>query len=168
MATYDLPIITANFIPDSTGRTFIQPYTILAGTNMWGQLTCVLTDPASAQQHGFYGQFTVPQNYISTPVLVTRWTAGATAGNVLNVVNYRVVAVGSSMTGTTQDTVSATTAAPGSTNLLLETTMSLSGPAFTANAEVEYYISRADLPSGTDTMAASQSVFTLIFRYADA
>jgi len=89
MATHRLPILGFATVPDTTGTAFFEPYTIKATNDVWGHLVLVLNDTAA--DHGIYGKFAVPVNYVDTANLVIVWTSTATAGDVEFDFMYRAV-----------------------------------------------------------------------------
>ena len=75
MATHDLPILGLATVPDTSGDVSIAPIsTELALANAPGNELCVVLPAAAtiSADTGFYGRFTIPQNYVGTPVLVIR------------------------------------------------------------------------------------------------
>lgn len=73
MATHDLPILGMSTKPDNSGDVY--PSTLAAeltlGSAPGNELCMVLPTAATiSADTGLYGKFTVPQNYVGTPVLV--------------------------------------------------------------------------------------------------
>ncbi len=87
MATFDLPILGMGTVPDTTGDVWLAPVsTELSLASAPGNEMCMVMPAAAtiSADTGFYGRFTVPQNYVGTPVLVIRGILdGAGGGNVL-------------------------------------------------------------------------------------
>jgi hypothetical protein len=168
--TWQLPILGANTVPDTTGRCWVEPYSTIATNKVWAHLVFRFLDPASGNNHGLYGQFTVPQNYVSSPVIVPILTTTATSGNMSLWFTYRDVPGNNTtsldQTGNTQQ-VNATVAAPGAAHRrLAPTTLTLTAGNLAAGDTVEFLFERRD-NSAVDTMAADFVLFDLLFQYAD-
>ena len=172
MATHWLPIVGWQAKPDTTGECFLEPYSVLATNDVWDRLIFRFGLSNAAQptvRHGFYGGFTVPQNYVGSAVLIPVWTSTITSGNVVWDLDYRTVG-GDDTTSLdqagTEEAVTGTDAAPGAANRRLAPTISLTSANFATGEEVEFFFAR-DGADGADTMAGSALLFSLIFQYAD-
>lgn len=168
MATHRLPIFGFPTVPDDTGTAFFQPYSVEATNDVWKHLVLTLNDTAA--DHGIYGKFAVPVNYVDTANLVIVWTSTAVAGVVAWDFMYR--AVGGNDTESldqagSDDDVNVDDTAPGAVNRRLEVSIALTDGDFAAEDTVEYFFSR-DGTDGDDTMAAAALVFGLFFEYNDA
>jgi len=168
MATYNFSVLGMIQI-DASGRCWIEPYDLAATNDIFRHPIIRLKDPASGNQHGFYGTFWVPNNYVSSPVIVPIWTATATSGNCR--MNFAYRAIGGDNTesldqSSLQESVSVTDAAPGAAHRRMTPPISLTAGNFAAQDTIEYYFSRFD-DSGVDTMAADMLLHDLIFQYAD-
>jgi len=171
MATHQISILGPATIPDTTGRCFVEPYTVKATNDLFAHLVIVFADPGGAEEHGIYGVFTVPQNYSGSPVVIPVWTSTATSGNCRWEFSYRAVGGDDSESldqATFQEEVQVTDAAPTATDRRLAPTgMALTAGNLAAGDTVEFYFKRLD-DSGTDTMAAAATLHELLFQYADA
>lgn len=172
MATHRIPILGWASRPDDTGECFFEPYDVLATNDVWDRLIGRFGSSNAAQptvRHGIAGGFTVPKNYVGTPVLVIVWTSTLTSGNVVWDFEYRTVG-GNDTTSLdqsgTEESVTVTDAAPGAAHRRLEATISLTAN-FAVDEEVEFYFAR-DGADGADTLAGSALLFQLLFEYADA
>lgn len=169
MATHQISI-AQNLRPDTTGRAFFEPYTVKATNDIFGHFVMVLNDPSSGQEHGFYGQFVVPQNYVGSAAVVPVWTSTATTGNCRMRFSYRSVG-GDDTTSLDQasfeEQSAVTDAAPTATGRRLTPTISPTAGNFSAGETITFYFTRLD-DTGTDTMAAAATVHDLVFQYADA
>lgn len=170
MATHQISILTANVAPDTTGRCWFETFDVAATNDVWKHLIIRYKDPTSGQVHGIYSQFVVPQNYVTTAVLVPIWTSTATTGNCRWRFTYRTVG-GNDTTSldqtTNEEQVSFTQAAPGAAlRRMAPTTFTLTSANFTAGETVEYLFERND-DTGVDTMAADALIFDLLFQYSD-
>lgn len=168
MATLRLPILGFPTIPDDTGTAFFEPYSIKATNDVWKHLIMVLTDTAA--DHGVYGKFAVPQNYVDTANLVIVWTSTAIAGDVEFDFMYRAVggndAESLDQAGSQED-VNGNDTAPSATNERMEFTIALTDGNFAVGDTVEFFFTR-DGTDGGDTMAAACLVFGLFFEFNDA
>lgn len=168
MSTHRLPILGFATVPDATGTAFFEPYTIKATNDVWGHLVLVLNDTAA--DHGVFGKFAVPQNYVDTANLVIVWTATAVAGDVEFDFMYR--AVGGNDTESldqagSQEDVNGNDTAPSAVNERMELAIALTDGNFAAGDTVEFFFSR-DGTDGGDGMAAASLVFGVFFEYNDA
>ena len=168
MATHRLPILGFATVPDDTGTAFFEPYSIKATNDVWKHLVLVLNDTAA--DHGVYGLFDVPQNYVDTANLVIPWTSTATVGDVEFDFMYRAVggddAESLDQAGSQED-VNGNDTAPSAVNERMELTIALTDGNFAAGDTVEFFFSRDGTDAG-DTMAAAALVFGLFFEYNDA
>ena len=168
MATHRLPILGWNTCPDATGDAFFEPYSIKATNDVWRHLILVLKDTAT--DHGVYGQFAVPMNYVDTANLVIDWTSTAVAGDAEYDFMYRAVggddAESLDQAGSQED-VNSNDTAPSAANERMELTIALTDGNFAAEDTVEFFFSRDGTDVG-DTMAAAALVFGLFFEYNDA
>ena len=84
MATHDLPILGASTLPDTSGAVFFEPIEIAVATTAanLNMLAITMPDPGAADE-GFSGAFTIPQNFVDTPVLVIRGILNGTPANTL-------------------------------------------------------------------------------------
>lgn len=168
MATHQISIIGGGANPDTSGNVYPQGYDILGTNDQWKLNVWIFEDTST--KIGFYGQFTVPQNYVGTAAIIPVWTATATSGNVVWEFDYRTVG-GDDTTSLdqsgTEETPSVTDAAPTAANRRLTPSISPTSANFSAGETVEFYFNRLG-SSGSDTMAASAILFDLIFQYADA
>jgi hypothetical protein len=104
---------------------------------------------ASTDEHAYF-QIPIPGNYASSPVLKIKWQANATTGNV--VWGARLAAITAGDTDTPQEKALATAQ---TTTTSVNTTE--------ANREVETSITITN----TDSVAAGDSAYLLIYRDAD-
>lgn len=167
MATFELPI-TSNLIPDASGRATVSNYSRFSVNKLFNHLVYVLEDPASSQEHGFYGTFIVPQNYVGTPVIRIYWTTSATTGSAVFEFRHRAVASGESMDQSTfSETPSVTASSPATAHTLSISDISLTAALLSAGKIDEFYFLRRDA-AGADTIAAQVVVHEIVFRYSDA
>jgi hypothetical protein len=172
MATHQISMLGAQVVPDGTGRCWFESYATFATNDVWRHNVVRFLNPASGEAHGIYGQFTVPQNYVSAAQVVPVWTSTATTGNCRWRLTYRTVAgdnANSLDQTSNEQQVSLTDAAPGAAHRRLAPSPGLTPTAanFAAGETVEYLFERLD-DTGTDTMAADAVLHDLLFSYADA
>ena len=168
MATFRLPIMGANTIPDDSGEVFFEPYSIKATNDNWEYTVLVFND--SATRNGVRGSFDVPQNYVGTAKIIVHWTATATSGDVEFDFDYR--AVGGDDTesldqATAQETVNQNDTAPSAVNERMTASLTLTSGNFAAGDTVQFELFR-DGTDGGDTMSAAAIVHQILFEYADA
>lgn len=170
MATHQISMLGFNVLPDSTGRCFVESYSVKATNDLFRHLVVVLNDPSGGQAHGIYGQFLVPQNYVGSAKVKPFWTSTATAGNCKMDYDYRAIGGDDSESldqATFQENLTVTDAAPSAANERNVPEMSFTSSNLAAGDTVEFYFTRED-GGGTDTMAAAATLHDLIFEYADA
>jgi hypothetical protein len=168
MATHQISMMGL-IQPDATGRCWVEPYDVIATNDVWRHPVVRFKDPGAGEAHGFYSQFTVPQNYVGNAAILPIWTSTATTGNCCWRATYRTVG-GDDTTSLDQagneQQVSVTDAAPGAANRRMTPTISPTAANFAAGETVEYLFERFD-NTAADTMAADSVLHDLIFQYTD-
>jgi len=168
MATHRISILQA-VQPDNTGRCWVEPYDIAATNDIWKHGVIRLANPAT-NNHGWYGIFEVPQNYVSAAAFKLNWTTTAITGNAAFRLTYRIVTGSNTtsldQTSQTEQVSSTTNAAPGAAHRKMDATLAVTAANFSAGALVEYLIERFDSASN-DTCAADITVHNASFEYAD-
>jgi hypothetical protein len=164
MATRILPIL-GGVRPGTSGSVFWEPYSVKATNDVWQHDVLIFNDTAARDL--CYGQFTVPQDYVGTPVFRVIWSSTATSGNAIWDLDYRTVG-GDDTTSLDQagveEALTVTDAAPGATNRRMTPTMAAAAN-FAAGETVEFLFGRDG--ASADTIAAALIVFDLIFEYSD-
>lgn len=167
MATHQLPILWGSVEPDTSGNCYPVSYATPATNDVWQAIVFVFKDTST--RIGLHGRFTVPQNYVGTPVFVVVWSTTATSGNVVWDLDYRTVG-GDDTTSFDQNTVeqalTVTDAAPGAAHRRLTPSLSATAANFAAGETVEFIVFR-DGADAADTMAADALLFEVQFQYAD-
>ena len=172
MATHRIPILGFQAIPDTTGRAFFEPYTIKATNDLFKHLVLVLNNPGASENHGVYGAFDVPENYVGSPVIRIYWTSTAITGTCLFAFDYR--AVGGNDTesldqATFQEQIDISDVAASATDERLNVTGALTAGNLAAGDLVEFFFYRDGTTGApTDTLAAAVTVHGVFFEYADA
>lgn len=167
MATHRMSILGA-LSPDASGNAFFEPYSIKATNDVWKHLVGIFNDTAT--RIGFYGQFTVPKNYVGSAKLAIVWTTTATSGDVEFDADYRAVggddAESLDQAGT-QESVNLNDTAPSAAHERMECLITLTAANFAVDDLVEILVAR-DGTDGGDTIAAAVIVHDVLFEYADA
>lgn len=169
MAQKYVSILGPNVLPDTQGFCFPTAFDVLASNDLFKNLVWDFVDPSSGSIFGFYGQFTIPNDWVSGATIVPVWTTINTTGNARWKFSYRVVG-GDDTTSldqaTFQESAFVTDAAPSAAFRRLVPVLTLTGSNFSANATCEYYFTR-DNSGGTDTISAAAVLFDLLFQYSD-
>lgn len=173
MATHQISMLGVNTMPDNSGNCWMEPYSILATNDVWPFLVFrfgASNAAAPTTRIGLYGQFTVPQNYSTSAVVIPIWTATLTSGDVVWDLDYRSVS-GDDTTSLdqsgTEESVSVTDTAPGAAHRRLTPSLNPTDANFAAGETIEFGLFR-DGVDAADTMAGSAILLDLIFQYADA
>ena len=83
MATFEMPILGASFMPDTSGDIYPSKVSIeLSMTNAKDQ-GCVMMEFPTGSDIGFSCLFTIPQNYAGTPVLMIKGIIDGSPANVM-------------------------------------------------------------------------------------
>ena len=170
MATQEVSILNDIHF-DTAGDTWLEPYDVLATNDVWRHIVICLGLNLTS---GFYGQFTVPQSYVSVPALalVLSTTATYDGGVFRFAFLYRTVG-GDNTTSLDQGTPEQTLTfapQPGSVahNRLYPVT-SLSG-SFAAGETIEYYFVRdmnMVFSASPDGVPAAAYLHDLLFQFSD-
>lgn len=169
MATHRKTIGPAGLMPDNTGRAFLEPYTVKATNDKFGHVVLVLNDPAASQEHGAFGTFKVPKNWVANPKIGIGWSSTATTGNARFAFRYRAIGGDDAESldqATYQESVLVTDAAPTAAHNKLEVLLNLTAANLAIDDLVEFYVTRLD-DTGVDTMAAAAMIHDLFFEYTD-
>ena len=169
MATHYKEIGPEGCTPDSTGRCFPEQYLVKATSDLFGHAVMVLNNPGAGEEHGFYGTFDVPANYVTSAVVDVAWTSTVTAGNARMRIRYRSVGgddTESLDNAAYQETVAVTDVAPTATDRRLVASFTLTAGNVAAGELVEYYFTRLD-DTGVDTLAGAITIHKMRFTYSD-
>ena len=173
MATHRIPILDAFSVPDTSGKVWFEPYTILATNDVWKHLVLRFDQDGNNNAQlttrvGVYGIFTVPKNYVGSPKIIVKWNATVTSEDRVWDFEYRAVAAAESLDQTgTQESVTVTTTVPGTAHNKIESSLTLTGSNLAVDDEVEFFLA-ADGADAADTIAAATLVHAVQFEYADA
>lgn len=168
MATHRISIINAYTKPDNNGNTIFEPAAVNFGSNdRYSHM--VLAFKSQSARQGIGGAFTVPKNYVGTPVIVVEWATPATSGDVVWDMDLSPIGGdGAESLDPSADTQSATVTdtAPGTARRRAETSMSFTGSNFAADDKVLFNFYR-DAADAADTLADTAYAFGVFFQYAD-
>ncbi len=167
MSTHRIPILGPNTLPDSSGAVYFEPAAVnFQANDRYPHLVAVFADTATKISLGFL--FKVPKNYVGTPKIVLVWATTAITGSAVWDVDYRAIADAEDLDPSTdQESVTATSAAPGTARLRKDVSLSLTGTNLAADDVVQGKISR-DGADAADTLAAAAYLVGAFFEYADA
>lgn len=169
MATHDLPILGASTVPDTSGDVFFEPIEIAIATTAANlSMLGVTMQFPTGSDIGLYGKFTIPQNYVGTPVLVIRGILDGNSGTVA----FGLQQTGGIADNETSDVVfesediaSFDSSTYSDEDVFEETITITPGSAYVAGDEVHFFFYRDD---SVDTTAIELSLTGLFFRYQDA
>jgi len=166
MATHRIPIL-ANAVP--TGAcSWASIKSQLTLTNSKDQLCVKMPDPAGNGDHGVQGSFSVPENYVGTPVLRIVGILDGIAGTNL-AFGCQVLALADDgafdQAYAAEDTASADVSTEADEDLYVET-ISLSTPTFAAGDEAFFSFFVDD--SAASPYTGNFLLTGLYFEYADA
>lgn len=167
MATFNLPILGSMTLPGTSGNVWFEPAAItLQSNDRYPQGVFVFADTSTKIVLGT--TFRIPDNFVSTPLIVARWAAVPTTGAVVWGYEYTAVAAGeSSDPSSDQESVSAASTVGGTARYEVEQTQALTAGNFAVGDLVQGQFFR-DGTSGSDTLAASAFLLGLWFRYNDS
>ena len=83
MATFQMPILGASFMPDTSGDVYPSKVSIELSMSNAKDQGCVMMEYPTGSDIGFSVSFTVPQNYAGTPKLVVKGILDGTPANDL-------------------------------------------------------------------------------------
>lgn len=164
MATHRLPILNWAALPDTSGNVWFEPASITQTNDRYAQMVARFKDSATKDSLGF--RFQVPQNYVGSAVFKIDWTTTATSGNAIWTVDYSSAAQTASLDPSAdEESLTVTTAAPGSSQTGVVSSMTATAANFAAGDECQGKISRNG--AGSDTIAADLVAYDIYFEYAD-
>ncbi len=172
MATHRRSILGPNTIPDTSGKCWQEPYTILATNDVWGLLVYRHDENGAnntqlSTRVGLRGGFKVPKEYVGTPKIIVTWTATVTTGNRVWDFDYRAVANAESLDQTgNQESVTVTTGAPAAANNKVESALTLTAANLAVDDFVEFELF-ADGTDASDTLAAATLITDVEFEFTD-
>jgi hypothetical protein len=164
MATHRIPILGFGTVPDASGEVFFEPYSVKDTGTVLDPLVLIFNDSGTVD--GVRGSFTVPENYVGSPVLKIYWTANATSGTTQW--DWSILVSGSTddmgaAAARTSETASDTKT--GTAFALEIVSITLTAGDYTAGEIATFELFRDTV---TDSMAAAAIVFAVNFEYADA
>ena len=173
MATHQISILGANTAPDASGKVYFEPAEVAMtlGTATLGTLlVCTIQAPAGAGDCGLYATFTVPQNYVGSPVIVIKgYVAESPSTNAIAFAAAFQPAIADNesieQAFDTEDTTGAITTAYTAEDLLVASITLTPAAAFAAGDIVNLYLKRDDTD---DAQTGEFHMADLLFQYADA
>ncbi len=164
MATHRISILQFATMPDTSGNVWLEPAAITQTNDRYAQLVARFKDTSTKDSLGF--RFPVPTNYVGNPVFEVIWTTTATSGNAVWTSDYNSGSKTASLDPSTdEESLSVTTAAPGTSQTGVASRMAATAGNFAANDICQGKISRNG--AGSDTIAADLVVYDVIFEYTD-
>lgn len=175
MATLRIPILGATTIPDSSGKVWAEPYSILATNDQWPHMIFRYDEDgtnatALTTKAGIYGSFDVPKNYVGSAAIIIIWTSTITTGNVVWDFDYRTVAGNDAASldqSGTEEAVTGTDAAPTAAHRRLEFSLSLTSSNLAVDDTVQFALSN-DGVDAADTLAGARLLAGAYLQYVDA
>ena len=169
MATFEMPVLGASFSPDTSGDIYPSLVSAeLAMTNAKDQ-ACVMMEFPTGSDIGFSVAFTVPQNYVGTPVLLIKGIIDGTPANVLAFGAQQLGRDDSEAIDTayeTQDLANNSTWTGYANEDMYEDAITLTpASAYVAGDTVFLWFYRDD---SVDTTTFNFLLTDLIFQYADS
>jgi hypothetical protein len=175
MATHRLPILGFGLKPDTSGKVWIEPQSVLGTNDVFDNMIVRIDNDGAnnaqlSTRNGVYGRFFVPKNYVGTAAVIIHWTATVTSGNVVFDFEYRAVggddAESLDQSGT-QESVTGTDANPSAAWERNELSINLTGSNFAVDDTVNFFLAR-DGVDANDTAASATLIYNAFFQYADA
>lgn len=155
-------------IPDETGRAWWQPAAILDTNDLVPGTQVLMLDQ---DQPGAAGAMCpVPTYFDGSGVveLVVRWKTVGTSGNAVLTAKLKGLVAGASGDPAAWDQdLSATVAAPGTTNILVDTVFTLDAQYLTAGGDLALLVGRTG-NSGSDTLTTPVQVVQVILRWRES
>jgi hypothetical protein len=165
MATHRLNILNWATLPDTSGNVWFEPAAVTQTNDRYAQLVARFKDTSTKDSLGF--RFQVPQNYVGTGKFYVCWTSTATSGNAIWTVDYSSAAQSASLDPSAdEESLTVTTAAPGSSQTGVVSSMTATAADLAAGDECQGKLSRNG--AGSDTIAADLVVYDFYFEYTDA
>jgi hypothetical protein len=163
MATFIIDV-TPFLMPDTSGNVWWEPAALTQTNDRYAQMVLRFKDTSTKDTAGFY--FLVPNNYVGTAKFIVVWTTTATSGNAIWTVDYTSAAQTATLDPSSdEESLTVTTAAPGSSQTGVVSTMTATAANFAAGDICEAKLGRNG--AGSDTIAADLVVYKLYFQYAD-
>ncbi len=169
MATHRIPILTVATLPDGSGDTFFEPFSVKATNDLIAKLVAIFNDTSTDLKIGF--SFRVPKNYIGAPKIVGVFASTAITGKYVFEVEYRAIAAGEAGDPTTfQETVNTNPTIPGTALQDQEASVTLTAANLAIDDRVSGHLVRKGSDTVNDTMAAALIAHPemFAFEYSDA
>ncbi len=168
MATRDMSILGASTSPDNSGDVFPEPLeqALTLGTATFGNTLGFTMLAPTGSDIGLYGKFTVPQDYVGTPVMAIKGVV-AEGANILGFGCQQVaIADDESVDQAYEAEDIASETVTHTAEDVYEQTITLTpGAAYQPGDEVFFFLYRDD---SVDTQTGEFHLTGLFFRYSDA
>lgn len=167
MATREHPMLNGSLLPDNSGDVVPEPAAVNWQANdRYPHMVWRFADTATRLVLG--GRFRVPQDYVSNPRVVYRWSTVAPTGNARLEVDVTAIApTESGDPSADQETGGVTDAAGGTARNEEEAEISLTTATFAKGDEVQFAIVR-DGTDAADTLSDNVFLLDAVFKYDDA
>lgn len=167
MSTFRMDIWSAQTLPDASGFVWPEPASISQPTNDLFQQLITRFKGATGTKISIGGNFMIPKNFVGSPKIYVTWTSTGTTGNCIWVFDYTAIAVGETLDpAAAQNSPTVTTAAPGTTQLRVDSSMSMTASDLAVDDVVQFKLSRNG--AGSDTMTTDAVVYKVVFEWQDA
>lgn len=164
MATHRISVMGFATLPDTSGNVWFEPAALTQTNDRYPQIVGRFKDTATKDSLGI--RFPVPNNYVGSAVIEVIWTTTATSGNAIWTFDYSSASKTSSLDPSAdEESLTVTTAAPGSSQTGVASRMTFTSANIAANDILQGKISRNG--AGSDTIAADLVAYDIIFEYAD-
>ncbi len=164
MSTHRISILTWAALPDTSGNVWFEPAALTQTNDRYPQIVARFKDSATKDSLGF--RFQVPQNYVGNGKFIVNWTTTVTSGNAIWNVDYSSAGQTASLDPSAdEENLTVTTAAPGSSQTGVQSSMTATAANFAAGDICQGKLSRNG--AGSDTIAADLVVYEAFFEYTD-
>lgn len=159
------PILSnGNILPDTSGNVWLEPAALTQTNDRYPQMVARFKDTATKVSLGF--RFQVPMDYVGGGKFYTNWTTTATSGNAIWDVDYSSATQTASLDPSAdEESLTATTAAPGASQTGVVSSVVATAANFTAGDICQGALSRDGASS--DTIAADLVVYDFYFEYTN-
>lgn len=160
-----ISVLNGFTLPDTSGNVWYEPASVTQTNDRYPQGIWRFKDTATKDSLGI--RFSVPADYFGAGKLYVFWTTTATSGNAIWALDYSSAAVTASVDPSAdEESLTVTTAAPGSSQTGVSSSMTLTAADVAANDFFQGKVSRNG--AGSDTIAADLVVYDVVFEYTIA
>lgn len=160
-----ISVLNGFTLPDTSGNVWYEPAAVTQTNDRYPQGIWRFKDTATKDSLGI--RFSVPADYFGAGKVFIFWTTTATSGNAIWTLDYSSAAVTASYDPSAdEESLTVTTAAPGSSQTGVSSSMTLTAADVAANDLFQGKISRNG--AGSDTIAADLVIYDIVFEYTIA